>query len=131
MTMTDAERFELICNPALARIEAKLEDLHHTVAVSNGKPSVLARVDALEKATSALASAEKALPAPPAIPPPAVRVLKLGPIELQGYGLNDVVRLSVVVVLLWLAVSSYLGQAKTQALIDAMQRAAKVAQVAP
>jgi hypothetical protein len=128
MTMTDAERFELICNPALARIEAKLEDLHHTVAVSNGKPSVLARVDALEKATEALASAEKALPVPVAAP---TRMLKLGPIELQGYGLNDVVRLSVVLVLLWLAVSSYLGQAKTQALIDAMQRAAKVAQVVP
>lgn len=119
MTMTDAERFDLICSPALKRIEDKIDGLHHTVAVSNGKPSVLARLDVLEKASTAAPS-----PAPVA---PA-RVLKLGPLELTGYGLNDITRAVIVLGIIWLAVTNYIGQAKTQALIDAMKAAAQASQ---
>jgi hypothetical protein len=97
MTMTDNERYELICKPTLQAIKEGqddlkelFEDLHHTIAVSNGKPSLLSRVDNLEKAAAAQPE------------PKPTRSVKFGPIELTGYGLNDISRAAVVVCVLWL-----------------------------
>ncbi len=116
--MTDDERFNLICSPSLKRIEEKIDSLHHTVAVSNGKPSVLARLDVLEKTTPIT----EAKPA---------RMLKIGPFELNGYGLNDIVRATVVVMVLWIAITSYIGQAKTEQMLKAMKAAAILAPGTP
>jgi hypothetical protein len=119
--MNDDERFNLICSPSLKRIEEKLDSLHHTVAVSNGKPSVLARLDVLEKT-------------PPATEAKPARMLKIGPLELNGYGLNDIVRAAVVVGVLWIAVTSYMGQAKTAQMLEgikAMKAATDIAAGTP
>ena len=126
MTMSDNERYELICKPTLQAIKEGqddlkelFEDLHHTIAVSNGKPSLLSRVDALEKTA--------------AVPPEAkpARMLKIGPVELNGYGLNDIVRAAVVVMVLWIAITSYMGQAKTEQMLKAMKAAAILAPGSP
>lgn len=109
MSMTDSERFDMVCSPALKRIEGKLDSLHHTVAVSNGKPSVLARLDAIERSTPLATGAKPA------------RMLKIGPLELNGYGLNDIVRAAVVFGVLWIAVTSYMGQAKTAQMLEGIK----------
>ena len=53
MTMTDEERFTMICSPKLTSIEGKLDGLISLVTVSNGKPSLVARMDAAEKVLNA------------------------------------------------------------------------------
>ncbi len=87
--MTEDERWKEVCSPALSRIRDDLDLLKKHLIIGNGKPSLLNRVDALEKAE--------------AKPAKDNRVFSIGKlVVLRGYGANDVARIVVVLGVLWL-----------------------------
>lgn len=89
--MDESERYTEICKPQFETINDKLELLTKHLVIGNGKPSLLNRVDTLEKC------AEKGAA------PKDSRSLSIGKlIVLKGYGANDVARIVVVICVLWL-----------------------------
>jgi hypothetical protein len=94
--MNEDERYHEICKPALDGIRGDLDLLKKHLILGNGKPSLLNRVDALErgadKATGAAAKEARSF-----------AIGKL--IVLKGYGPNDVIRIVIVLGVLWLVFS--------------------------
>jgi hypothetical protein len=96
--VNESERYTEICKPQFEEINKNLALLTKHLVIGNGKPSILNRVDALEKC------AEKR-----SEQPKDNRSLAIGKlIVLKGYGSNDVIRIVIVVGVLWLVFEPYL-----------------------
>ena len=98
--MNESERYTEICKPQFESINENLALLTKHLVIGNGKPSLLNRVDALEKC------AEKGQSVPK-----DNRSLSIGKlIVLKGYGANDVVRIVIVLGVLWLVFEPHVSK---------------------
>jgi hypothetical protein len=92
--MTEHERWEMVCNPKLTRIEQGVDKLMEVVVTGNGKPPLVARVGQIEQHMDRVK-----------IDGTRSRSLKVGPVEINGYALSDVAK---VLLLLAFCLSIYL-----------------------
>ena len=87
MSVDENERWTMVCEPTLKRIESAVDKLTVAVVIGNGKPSLLARVDGLEK-TAAEAVVNTGTRS---------RSLELGPLKINGYMASDLVKIVLVI----------------------------------
>ena len=83
MTMTEHERWEMVCNPKLTRIEEGVNKLMEVVVIGNGKPPLVARVGQIEQHMERVKQEGTGTRS---------RSIKLGPVEINGYAASDVVK---------------------------------------
>jgi hypothetical protein len=95
MQMTENERYELLCGPKLKAIEDGLNNLVKVVTISNGKPSLLSRMDTQEVALQNHVAKETTDTANAANQ--RSRSFKFGPLEINGYMASDVVKFVLVI----------------------------------
>jgi hypothetical protein len=106
--MTESERWQDVCKPALERIDRNVEKLVEVVITGNGKPALTARVDALERAADGAGTRRKSV--------------KVGPVEFNGYMMSDIIKVGVLVVLLtgaWLLIADRRERAEVLAKVKA------------
>ena len=109
--MTENERWAEVCKPALDRIDRNVSRLVEVVITGNGKPPLTQRVDALEH--SAPADSNKGS---------RRKSVKVGPVEINGYQMSDIIKAAVLVALLacvWLFVTDRRERLETLAQIKA------------
>lgn len=107
MSELEAVRYTDICKPQFegldkrcTAMDGKLDVLTKHLIIGNGKPSLLNRVDTLERCI------EKGVAAPK-----DTRSLSIGKlIVLKGYGANDVIRIVIVVGVLWLVFEPHVSK---------------------
>ncbi len=115
--MTDAERFDMICKPTLARIEAGVNKLTEVVVTGNGKPSLVARVTSLEGAEHKTTGQRS-------------RSVRVGPVESNGYALSDVLKVAILVAFLgciWLFLNDRVDRVNVLKELHATHQAMKTA----
>jgi hypothetical protein len=127
--MKDEERWAMVCEPTLKRIEAKvdkvdgkMEKLTETVITGNGKPSLVARLTALE------ASAETA--GKTQAQGQRSRSVKVGPVEINGYAMSDVLKVAIFVAFLgciWLFLNDRTERVKVLKELHSTHQAMKTA----
>ena len=96
--MNEGERWTLVCEPTLKRIEGQVNKLTEAVITGNGKPSIMARLTALE--------GER--PREPQSQGQRSRSVKVGPVEINGYAMSDILKVGIFVAFLaciWLFLS--------------------------
>jgi hypothetical protein len=106
--MNEAERWQEVCKPRLERIDSGVQKLVEVVITGNGKPGLVARVDALERAADGSGTRRKSV--------------KVGPVEINGYMMSDVIKAAVLVALLasaWLLVADRRERAEVLAKVKA------------
>ncbi len=89
MGMSEGERWALVCEPTLKRIEGKVDKLTETVITGNGKPSLVTRMENVERGISDAKTGQRS------------RSVKIGPLELNGYAISDVLKVGIFCALVW------------------------------
>ncbi len=117
--MSDEARFQLVCGPILRRIDENTTKTYNAVFVSNGKPSILARLDTAEKTIKGIedapaSSAKTPAPSQNTFAPKNVKLKALGAeMALSGYAINDVIRAILTVVVFYTLIYTYIERRKT------------------
>jgi hypothetical protein len=115
--LSDEARFQLVCGPILRRIDENTTKTYNAVFVSNGKPSILARLDTAEKTIKGIEDSPASSPKAPTqntFTPKNVKLKALGAeMALSGYAINDVIRAVLTVVVFYTLVYTYMERRKT------------------
>ena len=115
--LSDAARYQFVCGPLLKRIDENTTKTFAAVFMSNGKPSILARLDTAEKAIKGIEDAPSSSPKAPSqntFTPKNVKLKALGAeMALSGYAINDVIRAILTVVVFYTLIYTYIERRKT------------------
>lgn len=108
--MDENERWQMVCEPSLKRIEEAVKDLHTVVIRGNGKPSLLARMEHMERTIESKQSGQRS------------RSVELGPIKLNGYAMSDVIKVCILVALIYAIWGLTSDQRERQNLLQRLER---------
>jgi hypothetical protein len=128
--LSDDARYKFVCGPTLARIDGNVTQLFNAVFVSNGKPSILARLDAAEGKMKTLESGAVKSDTTPADSESKKEVsytpktvgLKAGKVEVNfsGYAINDIIRAVISLLVVYTLVASYMDKKSVDEKINAI-----------
>jgi hypothetical protein len=121
--MNETERWNEVCKPTLDRIDRGVAKLMEVVVTGNGKPALTARVEALERGGGADNGVRR-------------KTVKVGPVELNGYAMSDIIKAGIAVALLacvWMLIADRSERVKAWQEIKAIRStgATTTAQDAP
>lgn len=89
--MDEGERWTMVCEPTLKRIEAGVNRLNTVVIAGNGKPSLISQIDELRRDQQDVKAGQRS------------RSVELGPLKLNGYAMSDVLKVGILCALIWAA----------------------------
>jgi hypothetical protein len=128
--LSDDARYKFVCGPTLERIDGNVTRLFNAVFVSNGKPSILARLDAAEGKMKTLESGSVKPDTTPADSESKKEVsytpktvgLKAGKVEVNfsGYAINDIIRAVISLLVVYTLVASYMDKKSVDEKINAI-----------
>ena len=87
--MNEGERWTMVCEPTLKRIEDGVNKLNIVVISGNGKPSLVSRMESIERDAENAKKGQRS------------RSIKAGPFELNGYAMSDVLKVAILCALVW------------------------------
>ena len=133
--LSDEARFQFVCGPLLRRIDENTEKTYKAVFVSNGKPSILARLDAAEGKMKALesgaiktetTSSDGEAKKEHTYTPKSVG-LKAGKMEVNfsGYAINDIIRAAISLLVVYTLVASYMEKKSVDEKINSIAEKVK------
>jgi hypothetical protein len=128
--LSDDTRYKFVCGPTLERIDGNVTKLFNAVFVSNGKPSILARLDAAEGKMKLLESGQSKVDAASTdgdakkehTYTPKNVGLKAGKMEVNfsGYAINDIIRAVISLLVVYTLVASYMEKKSVDEKINAI-----------
>ena len=87
--MDENERWTMVCEPTLKRIEDGVNKLNIVVISGNGKPSLVSRMETIEREAETGKAGQRS------------RSVELGPLKLNGYAMSDVLKVAILCALVW------------------------------